>query len=96
MSDGVTSNHAECPNCPYELDQQTLVEPELDGDLQYYECEECGHTWGWKKIEATDPGSCSLGVPEDVRRRASVGMESTLSRGAPVIAGPTLKIGPPS
>lgn len=90
----VTAEARECPSCPYELDRVTQVEPELDGDLRYYECPECGYEWGWSRIEKQQENTCSMGVPEDIRRAASAGMEKAMS-GPPVIAGATLRIGPP-
>jgi hypothetical protein len=90
----VTAAARECPSCPYEYETTTMVEPELDGDLRYYECHVCGHEWGWERLEAQQENTCSMGVPEDVRRAASAGMEKAMS-GPPVIAGATLRIGPP-
>ena len=62
-----------CPVCPEENGQQTFVEPEVDGEYQYWECPECGYAWGWHKVEGTRvEGSCAIGVPEAVRKAASL------------------------
>lgn len=55
------------------------AELERDGDHIYYECGECGFTFGFERIavDAEDP-TCAIGVPEDVRREFSAGMEQAL------------------
>lgn len=82
-----------CPVCDVE------TEPERDGDYHYFECEneDCeagGYTWGFIKIQVAQPdGSCSLGVPEDVRRSASAPMEQALRPKAGVVdLGLTIKV----
>lgn len=47
-----------------------MAEPEQDGDVLYFACS-CGFESGYRRVAAADP-SCQLGVPEDVRRQASV------------------------
>jgi hypothetical protein len=90
-----TAKARECPVCPDEYDTVTIVEPDVEDQTEFFSCPECGYEWGWSKIE-TPQDTCAMGVPEDVRRRASAGMESAMSGGAPLIAGATLKIGPPA
>lgn len=69
----------ECPLCGAE------TEPERDGDFHYFECqnEDCeveAFTWGFIKVQGPQiEGTCSLGVPEDVRRAASAPMENALN-----------------
>ena len=72
------------PDCDNEF-----VEPESDGDVSYLECEVCGYAWGYRRLEERTriDGSCSLGVPESVRRAASAPAEQELRRGAPVSLG---------
>lgn len=56
-----------CPLCG------TLTEPELDGDLLYYECEndDCvGYAWGYTRLDVEDD-DCAIGVPLAVRQQAS-------------------------
>jgi hypothetical protein len=58
---------AECPLCG------ALTEPEMDGDVMYYECEndECvGYAWGYTRTDSPDP-DCAIGVPLAVRQQAS-------------------------
>lgn len=45
------------------------AEPEQDGDFSYYACSRCGYEFGYQQVRR-DAGSCQLGVPETVRRRA--------------------------
>ena len=56
-----------CPVCG------KLVEPEMDGDLRYYECldDDCeagGYLFGYERIQTDDSADCQIGVPESVRR----------------------------
>lgn len=55
------------PECELE---QPSAQPEADGDLRYYACR-CGFEFGFER-DAPQEGACSLGVPEDVRRKASI------------------------
>lgn len=72
----------ECPICG------EMAEPEIDGDHRYWEClsDECeagpGYAWGYERVEEGTrvEGSCSIGVPESVRKAASAPMESVIAR----------------
>ena len=73
-----------CPICG------ELTEPELDGDVQYYECEneECeggGYAFGHQRV-GDQMSDCQLGVPEPVRRAGSMG-------GVPVEKTSTVSLG---
>lgn len=57
------SELAECPAC------HEMAEPEQDGDVSYFSCG-CGMDFGYQIV--TEDPSCQLGVPEDLRRAASV------------------------
>jgi hypothetical protein len=46
------------------------AQPEEDGSLRYYACDSCGYEGGFEQVRVPQ-GSCSLGIPEDVRRKAS-------------------------
>ena len=46
------------------------VEVEMDGDLTYNECDECGSTWGFMRVNS-EGEFCQVGIPEQVRRAAS-------------------------
>lgn len=54
----------ECPQA------QPSAQPEADGDLRYYACP-CGMEFGYEQA-VPDAGACSLGIPEEVRSRASI------------------------
>lgn len=59
-------------------------EPEQDGDHRYFTCTLCGNDYGWERVETSvlveaPDGSCSVGVPESIRRAASGGMEKALA-----------------
>jgi hypothetical protein len=49
-----------------------MAEPEEDGDFRYWACDTCGYEFGYHPVPSTVDSSCQLGVPEDVRRKASV------------------------
>lgn len=71
------------------------VEPEVDGDHRYWECEDCGYAFGYERIDESTriEGNCSIGVPEDVRRQASAPMEAALHTSeVNVIAGPRIPV----
>jgi hypothetical protein len=56
-----------------------LAEPEIDGTHRYLECQECGSTFGYVKIQnPVVVDSCAMGVPEDIRRAASAPMEGAM------------------
>lgn len=96
MLSQVESEERECPNCRSEYDIETLVEPEVDGDHRYWECEECGYAWGYERIEegVRIEGNCSIGVPESVRKAASAPMEAALAgQSAPGVTNLGLTIG---
>jgi hypothetical protein len=48
-----------------------MAEPESDGELRYYACTTCGYEFGYE-MARQDEGACSLGIPEEVRRAASI------------------------
>lgn len=75
-----------------------LAEPEIDGTVRYLECQECGSTFGFVKVQnPVKVESCALGVPEDVRRAASAPMEGAMMdqvvKRAPVFVELGRKIG---
>jgi hypothetical protein len=52
------------------------AEPEQDGDHKYWICQVCGFEFGWERLESqtmavSQDGSCSVGIPTEVRRAAS-------------------------
>lgn len=59
-----------------------VAEPEQDGDLHYWACTGCGYTFGFIQItqpfHADSDGTCSVGVPETIRRAASAPMHRAL------------------
>jgi hypothetical protein len=55
------------PECP---EPQPSAQPEADGDLRYYACA-CGMEFGYE-VARQDAGACQLGIPEQVRRAASI------------------------
>lgn len=48
-----------------------VAEVEQDGNMAYYECQECEMQFGYRKLEQPDH-MCGIGVPESVRQVASV------------------------
>jgi hypothetical protein len=44
-----------------------IAEPEEDGDTRYWECQDCGHIFGYEAAGEPAQDSCQLGVPEAVR-----------------------------
>ena len=82
------------PDCTDEHGHHGIAEPEQDGDVRYHECTTCGYAFGYERIETLSvqvksEGSCAVGVPEDLRRRASAAME----RAVTAEGGPLLTIG---
>lgn len=68
------------------------AEPEQDGDHLYFECVDCGYAFGFTRSETVlqqPAGTCSVGIPEDVRRAASQPMTNALAASGP----PLLSIG---
>ncbi len=56
-----------CPDCG------GPAEPEEEDGLRKYVCTACEYEFGFQLLQQAEPeGSCQLGVPEEVRRRASV------------------------
>jgi hypothetical protein len=45
--------------------------PEADGELRYYACTTCGYEFGYEMTRQPE-GTCQLGIPEEVRRIASI------------------------
>lgn len=84
----VESSEKPCPNTECETHDPestvygALVEPEVDGDHRYWECEECGYAFGYERIETGTrvEGNCAIGVPESVRKGASKGMETAIKQ----------------
>lgn len=65
--------------CPgYE--DPSYVEPEIDGGHRYWECWECGATFGYERVAPPDDSSCAIGVPEQVRKAYSENHDSASSR----------------
>lgn len=62
-----------------------IAEPEIDGEHRYFECQECGSTFGYERmdIQARDD-ACAIGVPESLRRAMSAPMERAMAATAPV------------
>ena len=47
------------------------AEPERDGEHQYFECIECGMTFGYERVSTdTETNTCAIGVPNEIRQRA--------------------------
>ncbi len=55
----------------YDPDCTGVAEPEQDGGHRYHACTSCGYSFNYESVP-TEAGSCELGVPEAVRRAASV------------------------
>lgn len=54
----------------------SVAEIERDGQHAYFECPECGSTFGYQRLDSdVDSETCAIGVPEELRRRMSSGME---------------------
>lgn len=79
-----------CPICG------SMTEPELDGDHLYYECwaDECegnGYAFGHRKVDpGVQIGSCERGIPEGVRRAASIFAPE--EKPAPVMLGLSIPV----
>lgn len=50
------------------------AEPEMDEGTTYYECVECGLSFGYELVGG-QVDECALGVPEEVRRQGGVPVE---------------------
>lgn len=66
-----------------------IAEPEEDlaegGTLKYWVCRTCGMEFGFRLVKDEQAaGSCSLGIPEDVRRAASVPPKEGVFLGATI------------
>ncbi len=70
----------QCPMFPDECTNAEGVEPEVDGEHRYWECLECGYSWGYERVGdgLQIEGNCAIGVPEEVRKQASAPMEKAL------------------
>lgn len=82
QADAKPCANPECPTLdPESTVFNSLVEPEVDGDHRYYECEECGYAFGYERVGEgiRVEGACAAGVPESVRRAASAPMEGALA-----------------
>ena len=66
---GYIEGAAECPSC------HSRVEPEQDGDVVFFPCS-CGYHFGYTVIRS-EP-ACQLGIPETIRRAASVPQSGTV------------------
>lgn len=73
MSDGWVDEPVPChdPEC---AEAGGMADPESDGELRYYACTSCGFEFGYE-LAAQDAGACQLGVPEEIRRAASISPE---------------------
>ena len=47
-----------------------VAEVEQDGNMAYYECQECEMQFGYRQLDQPDH-ACGIGVPESVRKIAS-------------------------
>lgn len=86
MSELVAWQDAPRP-CP-DSDCVGVAEPEADGDLRYHACTQCGDEFGFERVVSqvrVDDGSCSLGVPAEVRRAVSAPMEKAQARQQPLL-----------
>jgi hypothetical protein len=55
-------------------------EPEGDPAIRYWACTTCGYEFGYERVGQAADG-CSLGIPEDTRRRAMAPPESRVFLG---------------
>lgn len=82
-----SSNVGEAVACYFGCD--AVAEPEQDGDTAYLHCPDCGNDFGFQRevvsVTANPGGTCAVGVPEQLRRRASAGMENALRRQPPLL-----------
>lgn len=89
------------PECVDPTGARSVAEPDGDNELRYYTCETCGSEFGFQRVPENaivpdgEGGSCSIGVPEAVRRRASVPMERALASGPKPIPL-QISFGPPA
>jgi hypothetical protein len=64
--------------------ERSIATVERDGEHMYYECDTCGSCFNYTKLavdhEHTD--TCAVGIPEDLRRRMSAGMEGAMAADA--------------
>lgn len=77
----IASQEATCPD----PECRGVAEPDQDGDHIFYECQSCGYQFGWEKapapaITGDSEGSCSIGVPESVRRAAAKFSDNALDQ----------------
>lgn len=88
----LTSNHVgesvACrdPECADAAGNPSAAEPEQDGEHRYYACTTCGFAFGFERAQAVavnSAGTCAVGIPEDLRRRASAAMEGALAATPP-------------
>lgn len=57
------------PPCP-DPECEGRGETERDGDHIYFECDECGYTFGYQRQDQSPTSdSCAIGVPAEVRAR---------------------------
>lgn len=73
------------PECVDGAGNPSVAEPEQDGEHRYHECTVCGYAFGYQRVRpetvAVNPeGVCAVGIPEDLRRRASAAMETAQAR----------------
>jgi hypothetical protein len=54
-------------------------EVELENDLVFLECGECGSTWNFTKAPKDGGEFCQLGIPDEVRRVSSAPMEQAIA-----------------
>jgi len=59
---------------------------EQDGDhCTYWACEECGFEFGFEMLMPTADDACQIGVPEQIRRAASLPAQRVLDDGKPIL-----------
>jgi tRNA(Ile2) C34 agmatinyltransferase TiaS len=50
--------------------------PEQDGELVYWQCEDCGYEFDYDQQRNPDADACQLGIPDGVRRAVAGTTES--------------------
>lgn len=74
MNEPYIAMSAGCPSCG------RLAELEDEDGLRKWVCAQCGYEFGFTQVEQFE-SSCSLGVPEGVRRAASLAAPADEGRG---------------
>lgn len=81
----LTSSHLDEAVACADPECGATAEPEQDGEHRYYECPACGFAFGYQRLRpqavgVNPDGACAVGIPEDVRRRASQPFETAQAR----------------